>query len=666
MSFPPEFLEQLRARVSIAEVIGKRVAFDRRKSDSRRRDFWACCPFHGEKTPSFHVKDAEGYYYCFGCGARGDAISFLEQSENLTFPEAVERLAAEAGMALPPRDAKAAAHQDKRRLLQDTLEAAQRFFVCSFKGKEGEAARRYLEGRGCAPALWEQFGLGFAPSGNALFEHLRRDGLAPALLAEAGLIGQDESRGPYDRFRGRLIFPIRDAQDRLVGFGGRLLAEDPKAPKYLNSPETPLFDKGRLLFNYAAARRALRDAQKLVVVEGYMDVIALSGAGFTAAVAPLGTALTGDQLALLWRLSPEPVLCFDGDSAGQRAAGRAADLALPLVGPGQSLRFALLPEGQDPDDLLRSGGAAAMRAVLAEPQPLIEFLFARERDAAPLDTPENKADLERRLLSAARRIADGSVRGHYEQALRGKLRALFAPIPGQGFTPRPFQGRRGGFARGQGGGPAFTGLTGALRRNPLVQDARRIAARHPAGLGAPSGLPAGPDPAEVSHLLTDIEALLLCLILDHPELLGRVAEDLGHIEPVGGQLDKIFFELIHLAGHEARLDDGALQDHLRGCGIWGAVEGIAARDMVRRMRAQWVGRAVGDVEHAWRALAERHVKVQRLRAEIMDAEAALGEEPGADAHWQRLRALMAERQTLEQGGFWPEDGAGGARSEGKG
>jgi DNA primase len=655
MLFPPEFLEQLRARVSIADVVGRRVSFDPRKSHRGRGELWACCPFHGEKTPSFHVREREGYYHCFGCGARGDAISFLVQAENLSFPEAVERLAAEAGLSLPARDERSQAAQEKRRTLQDALEAAQNFFRRMFQSSTGEAARRYLEARGCPPSLWEVFGIGFAPGGNVLAGHLRQEGITPALMIEAGLIGQDEDR-VYDRFRGRIMFPIRDGQERLVGFGGRLLADDPKAPKYLNSPETPLFNKGRLLFNFGPARRALR-TDPLVVVEGYMDVIALHGGGFPGAVAPLGTALTTDQLALLWRASPEPVLCFDGDGAGQRAAARAADLALPLVKPGQSLRFALLPEGQDPDDLLRGSGPAAMRAALAEAMPLVAFLFAKERDAQSLDTPEKRAELERRLMAAARSIQDGNVRSHYEQAFREKLRALFAPPPQAG-------GKLVSFRRGA---PQSPGLTGAFKRNPLVQGARRLAQQRPTGLAAPSGMPGLPDPSEVRHYLCDIEAVLLGLILEHPDLLDRVAEDLSLIEPVTGKLDKIFFELIHLAGRGTCLDGKVLQDHLRECGIWGAVEGMAARDMVRRMRAQWIGRAVGEVERIWRSLADWHVKVQRLRVEIMQAEAALGREPASEAHWQRLRALFQERLMFEQGGFWPEDGASGMPlAEGKG
>jgi DNA primase len=654
MHFPPEFLELLRARVSIVDVIGKRVSFDPRKTRRGQGDYWACCPFHGEKSPSFHVREREGYYHCFGCGVRGDAISFLVETEHLSFVEAVEKLAAEAGLSLPARTERSVAERDKRRTLQDALDAAQHFFRHMFRSGAGEAARRYLEQRGCPPALWETFGIGFAPGGNVLAEHLRQEGIATPLMVEAGLVGIDEDR-VYDRFRGRIMFPIRDAQDRLVGFGGRLIADDPKAPKYLNSPETPLFSKGRLLFNLGPARRALREAGTLIVVEGYMDVIALHGAGFPAAVAPLGTALTEDQLGLLWRATPEPVLCFDGDEAGQRAAARSADLALPLMGPERTLRFALLPKGQDPDDLLRSAGPEAMKSALKEASPLVDFLFAKERDAHVLDTPERRADLKRRLTEAAGRIKDGNLRGYYERALREKLWALFAPPKGAGGKVVPFP---------RGAPPT---VSTALLASPLVQGALRQARSRPVGLRAPTGLQGLPDPAEIQHYLCDFEAVLLVLLLDYPELLDRVAETLSHIEPVAGKLDKIFAELIHLAGHGARLDGGGLQDHLKGCGVWDAVEGMAARNIVRQMRAQWTGRDIGEVERRWCALADWHVRVQRLRIEIMQVEAALGREPASETHWQRLKALFQEGLMFEQGGFWPDDGAGGATcAEGKG
>lgn len=654
MSFSPEFLDLLRARLSLADVVGKRVTFDRRKSNPRKRDFWACCPFHSEKTPSFHVNDAQGYFHCFGCGARGDAISFLEQAESLSFREAVERLAAEAGLQIPAADPRARERWERRRSLGEVLDAAQRFFARSLGAREGEGARRYLEGRRCGPELWQTFGLGYAPGRLSLHDHLKTEGYSVALMEEAGLVGQDAERGPYERFRERIMFPIRDGQDRLVGFGGRTLSRDPNTPKYLNSPETPLFDKGRLLFNYGPARRALREAGTLLVVEGYMDVIALHGAGFKHAVAPLGTALTAEQLQLIWKAAGEPILCFDGDSAGRRAAYRAADLALPLAGPGRSLRFALLPEGQDPDDLIRSRGAAAMSALLAEPLPLIALIFERELQVGPLDTPERRADLERRLVSAVRRIQDSAVRGHYERAVRERLRDLFGfqhhARPAGRFVPRPAPGRAG------------PPITSALRRNALVQESRREQARPKARLTAPLGAPALPEPAEVGHYLADIEAALIGLILDHPELLPHVAEAFGQLEPAQGKargkLDKIFSKLIDLASAGERLDGDHLRDHLRRCGVGDAIEEIGARDVVRRMRSQWVGRALGDAEHAWRVLAERHVKVQRLRAEIEEAEAALGDEPGADTHWQRLKALMAERQILERGSFWPEDQGG--------
>jgi DNA primase len=479
------------------------------------------------------------------------------------------------------------------------------------------------------------------------------EGFASGLIEEAGLLGQDPERGPYERFRDRIMFPIRDGQDRLVGFGGRILRSDDKAPKYLNSPETPLFDKGRLLFNYAAARRSLRETGTLIVVEGYMDVIALHGAGFANAVAPLGTALTADQLGLLWKATGEPILCFDGDGAGIRAASRAIDLALPLVSPMRTLRIAYLPNGQDPDDLLKRQGPGAMQDILDRSLPLSEALFRKERGGGPLDTPERQSELKHRLGAAVSKITHQDLRKSYERAINDKWWALIR-------TPLPKTKSERGTSSTRN-----TPLTESLRRSLMMHESRREQAKPKPRLTAAAGASNFPEHQEVSHYLAEIDAALIGLILDHPELLPHVAEDFGHLEPAHGQergkLDKIFSELIHLASAGERLDGDDLKDHLKRCGVGDAVEEVCARDIVRRMRIRWVGRSLGEAEHAWRMLAERHVKVQSLRADIEEAEAAaLGDGPSADVHLQRLKALMAERQILERGSFWPEESGSGS------
>lgn len=427
MSLPSGFLDEIRARVPISRVIGRKVVWDQRKSNQARGDWWAPCPFHQEKSASFHCDDGKGFYYCFGCQAKGDAIGFLREAEGMDFMDAVKRLAAEAGLSMPEPDPRERERTDRRTRLFDVTEAACRWFRLQLQTAGAAEARDYLVRRGLDRAAEDRFDLGYAPdSRTALFEALRAKGFDEASILEAGMAARPDGGGaPFDRFRGRIIFPIRDGQGRVVGFGGR--AMDPNArAKYLNSPETPLFDKGRNLYNLGPARVAVGNGQPLVVAEGYMDVIALDRAGFGGAVAPLGTAVTPDQLALMWRVSPEPVIALDGDAAGQRAARRLIDLALPLTGPGQALRFALLPGGQDPDDLIRAAGPGAMRALLDAARPLVDLLWARETEGQTFDSPERRAALDKRLREAVGRIPDDSTRNHYHEELRRKRRDLFA------------------------------------------------------------------------------------------------------------------------------------------------------------------------------------------------------------------------------------------------
>ncbi len=378
MRFPPSFLDEIRDRVPISEVIGRRVTFDRKKSQPGRGDFWACCPVHGEKTPSFHCEDRKGRYHCFGCGVSGDHFRFLTELEGLAFPEAVERLAAEAGLQMPERDPQAEAREARRGTLVEALAEAANFFSQQLHEADGAKARAYLRDRGMTARTQANFGMGFAPnSRNRLKEHLAAKGFGREEIEGAGLVVHGEGIAvSYDRFRDRIMFPIHDVNERVVAVGGRAMAADAQA-KYLNSPETDVFHKGEMLFNLAKARRAARGAGTVVLVEGYMDVIMLAQAGFENAVAPLGTAMTERQLDLLWRAAGEPVLCFDGDAAGLKAATRAAELALPALKPGRSLRFALLPEGKDPDDLVRDGGPEAFAAVLSAARPLADSATRR-------------------------------------------------------------------------------------------------------------------------------------------------------------------------------------------------------------------------------------------------------------------------------------------------
>lgn len=442
MSLPPGFIDDLRARLSLGQVVGRKVVWDMRKSNQGKGDLWAPCPFHQEKSASFHVDDRKGFYYCFGCHAKGDAFSFVQQTENVGFIEAVQILAREAGMAVPAQDPKAQARADRRTRLSEVMELAVRHYRLQLKTAQAGPARDYLERRGLEAGAIERWEIGLAPDHRrGVLEALTSRGIGEDLIVEAGLAARPEGGGAaYDRFRGRIIFPIRDGRGRAIGLGGR--AMDPGArAKYLNSPETPLFDKGRSLYNHASAREAAGKGGPLVVAEGYMDTIALVEAGFGATVAPLGTAITQEQLGLMWRMAPEPVIALDGDTAGLRAAMRLIDLALPLLEAGRSLRFALMPSGLDPDDLLRRQGAGAMRRVIEGAIPLVQLLWRRETEGRVFDSPERKASLDKALREAIRVIPDPSLRGHYGEELKQLRWQLF----GQGRTAE--RGRAAGRGR---------------------------------------------------------------------------------------------------------------------------------------------------------------------------------------------------------------------------
>ena len=444
------------------------------------REWKACCPFHNEKSPSFTVNDEKGFYHCFGCGAHGDVIRWMTDQRGLTFMDAVKELAAEAGMEVPAPDPRAARAAEQRAGLHDVMTAAQEWFKNNLLSPQGSKALEYLKRRGFDAHTADRFGFGYAPDDRnalkqALGEYPERE------LIDAGLLIEVEGKAPYSRFRDRLMLPIQDARGRIVGFGGRILDNArTDAPKYLNSPDTQLFDKGRTLYNLNRAGPVSRQTHRIVVVEGYMDVIALAAAGIGDAVAPMGTALTEQQLALLWRLVDVPILCFDGDAAGQRAAIRAIGRALPLLAPGRSLGIVRLPAGLDPDDLIKQQGAPAMERLLAAPQTLLETIWQHERDALPLATPEDKAGLRARLIEHVEQIADRDIKALYRRELLDRFYAF-------AFPKRPFEPRgtgRGG-ARAQPtltpqARDALTGFTSGGSRDRLAQAVIAGLARHPA------------------------------------------------------------------------------------------------------------------------------------------------------------------------------------------
>ena len=437
MSLSVQFLDELRARTSLSSLIAPSV-----KLIKAGREYKACCPFHQEKTPSFTVNDDTGFYHCFGCGAHGDAIRFLTDARGMQFMDAVKELAAKAGMEVPAPDPRARDQAERTASLTDVMGAVQKWFAEQLQGIEGAAARDYLDRRGIDAATVERFGLGLAPQGRTrLKQALAHLGEEP--LIETGMLIKPEANDSgagdsYDRFRGRLMFPIRDPRGRVIAFGGRILGDG--EPKYLNSPDTPIFDKGRTLYNIDRASPASRSAKRLVVVEGYMDVIALDRAGICEVVAPNGTAVTESQLERMWRLDGAPILCFDGDSAGRKAAVRAALRALPHIGPDRTLRFVELPAGQDPDDVVSAGGRDALEALLAGPEPLDQRLWRHEREAAPLATPEARAGLRQRLVEHSQAIPDPTLRRLYRDQWLGRFDTEIAPQrPARPFANRPFR-----------------------------------------------------------------------------------------------------------------------------------------------------------------------------------------------------------------------------------
>jgi DNA primase len=498
MALSPQWLDELRARVTLSAVVQRTTKLQRAGNEWK-----ACCPFHEEKSPSFTVSDTKGFYHCFGCGAHGDVIRWMTDQRGLSFIDAVKELAAEAGLEVPAPDPRAVAKAEQQAGLHEVMQAAQDFFRLSLDTPPGGKAREYLKSRGFDAHTEQRFGFGFAPNArNAIAGALNQ--FDRAMLAEAGLLIAVDDKEPYDRFRDRLTIPIHDPRGRVIGFAARILDADKKdAPKYLNSPDTPLFDKGRTLFNLHRAGPATRKSGRVVVVEGQMDAVAMAAVGFEEAVAPMGTALTEHQLQLLWRLADAPVLCFDGDSAGQRAAMRAITRALPMLAPGKTLGIARLPSGLDPDDLIKQQGRESIEALLAEPATLLDTLWAFERDASPLRTPEDKAGLKARLILHCEAIQHPDIRALYRRELMDKFSAFAFPSR----PPREKREWRSGFAK-----PG----------NPTMDPVAAGRLRKAAGGGARDALAS----AVIAGLLRYPDQILV-----HAELLGRFAHGDGHAGP---------------------------------------------------------------------------------------------------------------------------------------
>jgi DNA primase len=639
MRFPPQFLEELKARLPVSEVVGRRVSLKK-----AGREWKGLSPFNKEKTASFFVNDQKQAWFDFSSGRNGNIFSFVMETEGLTFPEAVERLAAMAGIPLPAVSKEEEKREEKRQSLHEVMELAARFFEATLAGRGGAKARGYLADRGLGSGAQLKFRLGYATAERfALKEHLGQQGVPVADMVDSGLlIAGEDIPVPYDRFRDRVMFPITDFRGRVIAFGGRALAADAQA-KYLNSPETPLFHKGANLYNAFEARKAVHDGAQLIVVEGYVDVIAMVTAGYPATVAPLGTALTEDQFGLLWRMSNEPILCFDGDGAGRRAAYRAVDLALPRLQPGKSVRFALLPEGQDPDDLVRSGGREAAAEVLDSALPLADMLWARETEAAAYDTPERRAALELRVQEVVRAITDDAVRKYYVQDFSGRLQQLLMPLSDQQRKqPRGRFGesRSGGwrdFTRGQGG--AWT----AARPGPWRD--RRLSARE--ALAAPSPrLSASPIVRGFRSALPPREALILIGIVNHPWLLERHAEEFAELDFLNPHAQALRRAVLE-AGTEGGASDG---ETLRAAIAARGLAPVLARvEAAITHASDWPARAdaaAEDVVQWWAHVLTLHRKQRTLNRELKDAERALGEEP-SDANLAWLRDVQGRLSALD-------------------
>jgi DNA primase len=607
MSLTPQWLDELRARTTLSTLIGKTI-----KVQKAGREYKACCPFHNEKTPSFTINDDKGFYHCFGCGAHGDAIRWMTDQRGLPFLDAVKELAAAAGMDVPAPDPRAARRAEIAQSLHDVTGAAQDWFVAQLDGLEGAEARTYLMKRGITESTRRTFGFGFAPDSRGKLKEALKAFPEP-MLVETGMLIQPEDGGreSYDRFRGRLMIPIRDQRGRVIAFGGRILGQG--EPKYLNSPETPLFDKGRTLYNLDKAAPAARKSGRIVVVEGYMDVIAIAQAGIAEAVAPLGTALTEHQIERLWSMVETPILCFDGDSAGQRAALRATHRALPLLKPGHSLAFATLPAGQDPDDLIRASGVAAFEEVLRGAIPLAELIWRSEQAAMPLETPEARAGFKQRLAALTATIADNDIRALYGRLFKERYDALFFAPRAQAERSAPFQRRQGGTMRN--------------------------------GRWTP---PSPPPTAETMALLeSSADGLLLRAVLAgllrFPGEIFVHREALASLTPEDERLARLLDALIDAADHEETVETERLLTILGERDLYNMAKGLLRADALHFTFT----RAEADRRRAQRDLAEAIaviVAMPRIEAEMAAVTRAMAEnlDEAGYARQQSLRKLKAD------------------------
>ena len=614
--FTPDFIDELKSRLRPSDVIGRHV-----KLKKQGNEFAGLSPFTKEKTPSFFVNDQKGFFHCFSSGKHGDVISFLQETQNLSFHEAVERLAEDAGMELPRETPGEAERVQKQSGLAEACAAAAQFFEAMLTRAPGREASAYLDRRSVSAAQISAFRIGYAPAANAngdrtaLKDYLINKGFAESDLVEAGLVIKPEDGGAsYDRFRDRVMFPIIGARDRVIAFGGRALDPNARA-KYLNSPETPLFHKSNVLYNLGPARAAAAsDKAPVIVCEGYMDVIALWGAGIKRAVAPLGTALTEQQLAMLWRASDVPVLCFDGDRAGLGAAHRAVDRAMPLLKPGKSLSFVFLPDGADPDDMVREGGASAFQKALDAAEPFVEVLWRREKEKQPLDTPEKRAALRADLRRLVKAIEDPDVRNAYAVDLINRLRDEFTPVTVAGAAaPR----NRAGFAR---------------RRRFQSESERLFHEARPSGL------------LRRSNRRTTFarEASLVLALIVHPGLVDSAEDDLFKLALEDAGLDLLLGETLGGLTADPDLDRSDLKRHLQQTQAAEILERVLSDETLILQSFLRPEANFEDVERAWRDALRLHVIARNAQAEV--SEAAPRSFTDGETQWKA--AVMAREELI--------------------
>ena len=601
MAFSDQFLEDLRGRAGLADVIARRVKLTR-----KGREHMGLCPFHKEKTPSFTVNEEKGFYHCFGCGEHGSVFDFVMQTEGLSFPEAVEKLAGEAGMEIPQDSPEERERQKQRQTLYDVTEAAAQFFEHQLYQPSGKHALDYLKGRGLTDDTIKRFQLGFAPDDrNALKGALGRDGIEEGRMIAAGLIIQpdDQSRDSYDRFRGRVMFPITDTRDRVIAFGGRILGDG--EPKYLNSPETSLFHKGRVLYGQKMASGPARKAGSIIVTEGYTDVIALNQAGFENAVAPLGTALTEDQIRILWKIVPEPVLCFDGDAAGQKAAARAAERALPLLASGYGLRFALLPDGEDPDSLIKTSGADAMTKVIQSALPLSEVLWRMETGGRVPKTPEQRAALQKRLKDHALQLTDSTLRSHFLSLFNDRL---WAGAKNRGKNTRAGRDSNWTPSMALGDGPGVDGLANT------APNAQKRA-----------------------------QQVLLAILINHPDIFDEIEETLGNFSFAEGRLDQLRQELISVLLKNVGMESDGVKDVLRQRGFAESLDVLFRDPLIRSNRVIRTDAPAEKYQPLWDenvVLLKNLEYAPELEKFRYTGETSISEEDEED--WERQRALLEQ------------------------